>query len=723
LLAFYLVVLLALSALPATPAGAQNPPAGEAVNQKGQLNSVNSSALRSEPYINDGTLIERYSQGTQVEVFTEVEGEVWNGSNRWYYVRIVARNLYGYVHKNLVTLSGQALDLTVPDPEDDPVFEAALDEQGFPESYRPALRKLHANYPNWSFVAFHAQDNTAGNPPLTLARAVEAEYRPGVNLVPNTKNRSHRTYDSQHGYNYATDQWKAYDAGVWIGASREILAYCLDPRNFLTEETIFQFECLSYLPGVHTLEAVEDALAGSFMENESVPIRDWDDPIRGRDGSITYAEIFMDAAEKSNVNPLFLVHRCRTEIGNGRDGNLPVAVSGTVSGYENIYNFYNIGAYASGNPVMNGLEYAKYGNSRDGSGPSPTEKTKYLLPWNSQWKAIVGGAKWIGSGYIDNGQDTSYLQKYWINGLKSAAFAHQYMGNVYAPANESYQVYKSYREAGILDRAFVFKIPVMTELPPEPSPYPVGNLSRNNYLNSITVSKGSLSPAFQAEKYTYSMTVDGSTDNLTLSAVPYHASCSVRNTGSKTLKTGLNTFNIIAVAQNGEERVYTIKITRQEGSSGPPPPPPPPEEIGVTNDYKLDGGYLTNAWPADGRNKADQILSSLALPQGYTAEAYDLAGKQVIGDALLGTGARLEIKKEDGSSAGTLQLLIYGDANGDGIINSIDLSYIIDAMVKGKTWTAAQNAALDASRDGKINSIDLSHVIDAMVKGKPIKQD
>ncbi|NLB27593.1 MAG: hypothetical protein GX819_01400, partial [Clostridiaceae bacterium] len=62
-------------------------------------------------------------------------------------------------------------------------------------------------------------------------------------------------------------------------------------------------------------------------------------------------------------------------------------------------------------------------------------------------------------------------------------------------------------------------------------------------------------------------------------------------------------------------------------------------------------------------------------------------------------------------------------ASGDGKINSNDLSYIVDAMIKNKRWSAAQNQALDVNRDGKINSVDLSYVVDAMVKGKAIRQD
>lgn len=38
-------------------------------------------------------------------------------------------------------------------------------------------------------------------------------------------------------------------------------------------------------------------------------------------------------------------------------------------------------------------------------------KELYDRPWNTPKKAIMGGAKWIGSGYISRGQFTSYLKK------------------------------------------------------------------------------------------------------------------------------------------------------------------------------------------------------------------------------------------------------------------------------------------------------------------------
>ncbi len=60
-------------------------------------------------------------------------------------------------------------------------------------------------------------------------------------------------------------------------------------------------------------------------------------------------------------------------------------LSGTVSGYKGLYNFYNIGATSSSEPmgaIKNGLQYAK-----DGKGASEQTKTKYLIPWNTQRKS------------------------------------------------------------------------------------------------------------------------------------------------------------------------------------------------------------------------------------------------------------------------------------------------------------------------------------------------
>ena len=90
----------------------------------------------------------------------------------------------------------------------------------------------------------------------------------------------------------------------------------------------------------------------------------------------------------------------------------------------------------------------------------------YDRPWNSSYKAIVGGAKWISSGYIARGQFTSYLKKFNVNpDSASSMFTHQYMANLAAPSSEAYNSYKAYKENGLLDLPLVFSIPVYCSAP------------------------------------------------------------------------------------------------------------------------------------------------------------------------------------------------------------------------------------------------------------------
>ena len=47
-------------------------------------------------------------------------------------------------------------------------------------------------------------------------------------------------------YKRQTNVWTVYDGSSWVGANSKYIAYYLDPRNFLNETDIFQFESLSF---------------------------------------------------------------------------------------------------------------------------------------------------------------------------------------------------------------------------------------------------------------------------------------------------------------------------------------------------------------------------------------------------------------------------------------------------------------------------------------------
>ncbi len=119
-----------------------------------------------------------------------------------------------------------------------------------------------------------------------------------------------------------------------------------------------------------------------------------------------------------------------------------------------IYNYYNIGAYGS-NPVIRGVGAAAgFVDDNDGT------------PWNTRQKAIKYGASFIANGYINQGQDTLYYQKFNTGpNATSIRYTHQYMTNILAPASESLSTYDSYSELKLLDKAYVFKIPVYNSMP------------------------------------------------------------------------------------------------------------------------------------------------------------------------------------------------------------------------------------------------------------------
>ena len=93
-------------------------------------------------------------------------------------------------------------------------------------------------------------------------------------------------------------------------------------------------------------------------------------------------------------------------------------------------------------------------------------ETSYERPWTSPKKAILGGAKYISTGYIARGQYTSYLKKFNVNpNGYYPVYNHQYMANLRAPSSEAYSSYKSLNENGLLDNVINFVIPVYDNMP------------------------------------------------------------------------------------------------------------------------------------------------------------------------------------------------------------------------------------------------------------------
>lgn len=445
---------------------------------------------------------------------------------KWY--KISCGNLTGYVSAAYVQLTSSGSQ-----GSSDADFESYMTKQGFPESYKPYLRTLHEQHPKWIF--------TAQKLGVDWNTALKEECVVGRNLVHSSalaswKSMEKGAYDFNGGYWYGLD-------GSWVAASKEIIMYYMDPRNFLNDTYIFMFENQSYDPSYQTESGVKTILADTFMS------RSYTCPDTKK--KYTYSQTFMDAAKKSGVSPYHLASRCRNEQGvNGAPQSL-----GTVKGYENYFNFFDIQAYATSTMTAAemGCKYAKTTN--------PT----YLLPWTNQYKSIVGGSIFLGTGYITKGQDTLYLQKFDMVDGGNGLYYHQYMTCVFGQANEAISLKNAYSQ-DILNSAMEFKIPVYNNMPDKLCPKPTSSGDNNNYLKSLSVSGTSISPKFDKFTASYTAKVNAEVSSVTVNANPLGKSAKVSGKGKVSLKTGENTVKVTCTAASGVKRTYTIKITRKAAS-------------------------------------------------------------------------------------------------------------------------------------------------------------
>ena len=123
--------------------------------------------------------------------------------------------------------------LGVPVPSPAPRCEVCclLEEAGFPPSYREGLCALQLAHPAWRFEPLFVSDLAeAEGEDYRFLQVVEKESEEERSLVPSGE--AYASYRRAGGT--LTD-------GGYYPASRETVAYFLDPRNFLTEEGIFQF--------------------------------------------------------------------------------------------------------------------------------------------------------------------------------------------------------------------------------------------------------------------------------------------------------------------------------------------------------------------------------------------------------------------------------------------------------------------------------------------------
>lgn len=624
------------------------------------INSGSSLNFRATP---GGTRIGALYNGDTGEILDEEA----SGGILWYQMNV--NGTVGWA-------SSEYIKVTTINVSTSTDFEEYLTEQGFPESYKEKLRILHAKYPNWIFEAQHTN--------LTWEEVIEGENKLGRSL---TSNRNPSSWKSiQNGaYDWEKSDWIEFDNGGWVAASKELIEHYVDPRNFMDSTNIFQFLKQSYdASSLNQAELQEvqnnlnNMIDGSFLDASC-------------EGS-TYSDIIMEAAEKSGVSPYVIASMILQE--QGKDGH-GSSISGKVAGYEGYYNYMNIRAFPSGNltAVQHGLQYAK---SRG---------------WNTHTKSIIEGAVYYGEGYVSVGQDTMYLKKF---DLVGTLYTHQYMTNIQGAWSEGRHMAAAYDE-NARENGLIFKIPVYENMPSEPCKQPTGTGSPNYMLKSLSVAGQSLTPTFSMYETEYSVIVPYEVSGVTVSASTYDTSAKITISGTSNLKVGSNPITVKVAASNGGIRTYIINVVRQSAPSTPSGTPIPSVSSGLYNinkETKCVTGIKVST-------SASDFLKNISVSSG-NAKLVKADGTAQTGT--VGTGNKINIYDNANQLKESYQIVIYGDTNGDGMVDPLDLLRVQKNILGMSSLKDLYFKAGDTSKNGEIDALDLLQVQKHILGIKEINQ-
>ncbi|MCH5320827.1 MAG: fibronectin type III domain-containing protein [Eubacterium sp.] len=393
-------------------------------------------------------------------------------------------------------------------------YGETLRSKGFPESYINDLVALHNAHPKWIFEPLKTN--------LDFQTAVNGERKTHKSqLIQKLSSTSTSMYcdcsSCKKNGNYVIQEGSS-----WVSASETAVKYYMDPRNFLNEKEIFQFESIAY-DGTQTQSGVEAILKGTWMYDTPISYYNTAGNYVTLASKITYSDSIMSSALRSGMSAYYLASKIRQE--NGGATASALAVSGKTSPFQGIFNYYNIGAntgaldglaWAAGYLKLekNATLYSTYNTSTGKAGGTTTAlksgqymtwiankgdyfqvrlytespykegDSGYILksdvrktytnlagstgsdwgrPWYSPHISICFGAMYIAQNYKT--QMTGYLQKFNVSPASSSLYTHEYMANVAAAAAEAVTTYSGYKNANILDVTKTFSIPVFNNMP------------------------------------------------------------------------------------------------------------------------------------------------------------------------------------------------------------------------------------------------------------------
>lgn len=555
-------------------------------------------------------------------------------------------------------------------------YTAKLKEDGFPDSYINYLLELHARYPKWNFVAEKIN--------LNFDDVVDGESVETRNVFDR---RTPSSYDvgylstASFSYNILTNTFKAANISdvEHYNASREAIAYYLDPRNYLNEKYIFAFETLAY-DSTQTSSVVSTLLSSqTFWPTIYSNYYNKKEAIQDSTGNVS--DDVVKASQSIGISASHVAGRMKQELGNMSTSDARIGGNFTYGGtnYSGYYNFFNIKSSCSNCSSI----YAGYAKEQG---------------WNTPYKGIYGGAAFMYNGYISVNQDTLYYEKFDVS-RSSGNYTHQYMQNLVAPVTEGGKKYDSYYNSSrsYLNGTITFVIPVYNNMPSYTVTAPkLGN--PNNYLKDLKIDNNTVSQ-FNYETYNYNVYLSSNVSSVNVTASVIDSNAKVSGTGTIAISSNNQTNTITVTAQNGKKRNYTITFIRQSSN------PTTVSDAMNHSGFKYNDNYLFGI--EVGTNVSNFVGNVVSYNNTISVSIKSSSGVDKTKDSFR-TGDKVTVTGSDGSK--TYTAIIYGDVNGDGLIDKNDLLYVQSKAFGYTTLDTIKTVAADINKDGKVDKNDLLYV-------------
>ncbi len=524
-----------------------------------------------------------------------------------------------------------------------------LDENLYP-GYKQLINNLRAKHSNYTVLLYYTG--------LDWNEVLTAEYQ-GHGYSPKNLFQLGAKYNGMWICPICGN--KAYDNGSWCCASREALAYMMDPRNSINESDIFQFKDLSGSDVSYNDIARVVSGYGSYLNNSEA------------------IQAIVDASATYNINGYFLVAKIINE--HGKNGSTLSNGKGYNGNYVGIYNYFNIGATGNGsaNIINSGLSYAQ------------------SQGWSSIRASIFGGTAVVKNSYIDTySQNTFYYQKFNVSG-RSALASHQYQQNIMAAQSQGSSL-KSYYGTSTTASEYVFIIPLYKNM--SKTVYARPDVSK---ANSITYENGVVQNVSTSLKVRASAngTAIGALNNGEKIKILQRANSQVGGYYWDLIVSERNgTYGYAARIIGGDQCIVSSGSSgSSSGSAGEKEPDPTPEPNPDDNkpadnlegNAKINGNYF-------------EMLPNVTyetVKKSYPNVIIKDKNEKEITSGNLGTGYKVTINDT------TYTIVKKGDVNGDASVSILDAVAMLNSVKGTKVLENEYKAAAMVKNNTDFNITDV----------------